>query len=129
MAEFGVPFEDPKHPQKAIECAISIQKEIQKFHKEVSLSSPIQMGIGIHTGEAFAGTLGSEGEKFEYTVIGDTVNTAARLESVAKGGQILISEAVKNAVDSEFPYPIKKIGRLRLKGKEEYIYCYEVILS
>jgi adenylate cyclase len=82
------------------------------------------VGIGVSAGEAVAGTVGTE-DRMEYTVIGDSVNLAARLESNAKPGQILISqrtyERVRDLVEA------RPLGRIRVKGKEEEVEVYEVL--
>jgi adenylate cyclase len=84
----------------------------------------ISVGIGVSAGEAVAGTVGTE-DRMEYTVIGDSVNLAARLESNAKPGQILIShptyERVRDLVQA------RPLGRIRVKGKEEEVEVYEVL--
>ena len=85
---------------------------------------PIAVGIGVSAGEVVAGTVGTE-DRMEYTVIGDSVNLAARLESNAKAGSILIShrtyERVKDIVD------VVPLGHLKVKGKEEEVEVYEVV--
>src|SRR5262249_36776822 len=85
---------------------------------------PISVGIGGSAGEAGAGTGGTE-DRMGYTVIGDSVNLAARLESNAKPGQILIShptyERGRDLVDA------RPLGRIRVKGKEEEVEVYEVL--
>jgi adenylate cyclase len=84
----------------------------------------VSVGIGVSVGELVAGTVGTE-DRMEYTVIGDSVNLAARLESNAKGGQILIShhtwERVNDYVEA------RPLGRLRVKGKEEEVEIYELV--
>lgn len=94
MAFWNAPL-DQDHPGlRAVAAALDMQKALLDFNKrrERVGKPPIYMGIGINTGEAVAGTIGSE-KKMEYTVIGDTVNVAQRLESITKKGQVLISES------------------------------------
>jgi adenylate cyclase len=101
------------------EGVIELNERRRKDGKE-----PIAVGIGVSAGEAVAGTVGTA-DRMEYTVIGDSVNLAARLESSAKPGQILISQptyaAVCDAVD------VRPLGPIRVKGKEEEVEVYEVL--
>jgi adenylate cyclase len=84
----------------------------------------IQVGIGVSVGEVVAGTVGS-GERMEYTVIGDSVNLASRLESNAKPGRILISgrtyDKVRKLVE------VVPLGPIKVKGKEEQVEVYELV--
>ncbi|HEX2483211.1 MAG TPA: adenylate/guanylate cyclase domain-containing protein, partial [Methylomirabilota bacterium] len=80
--------------------------------------------IGVSAGEAVAGTVGTE-DRMEYTVIGDSVNLAARLESNAKPGQILISHRTFQRVDGVVN--VRPLGVIRMKGKEEQVDVYEVL--
>ena len=82
------------------------------------------IGIGIATGEAFVGNVGG-GEVAEYTAIGDTVNVAARLQSEAAAGEILISQETYTGVVMEFPYA--KRHELLLKGKSEPVIAWEIM--
>ena len=103
MAIFGAPNATPEDAKNAVKTAITMQKRLSTLNKEIESEglSRINIGIGLHTGEAVIGYIGSE-QRSEYTAIGDTVNLASRLESNAEGGQILISEATAQASGNLF---------------------------
>jgi adenylate cyclase len=94
MALFGAPAATPEDACNAVAAAVSMQRRMEVINEELRAESlsEISIGIGLHTGEATVGYIGSE-RRSEYTAIGDTVNLAARLESNALPGQILLSEA------------------------------------
>jgi adenylate cyclase len=109
MAVFGAPVENPEHPVCAVKCAIALYEKVQELRVKWVLEQDkpdITIGIGISSGEAFVGNVGAD-ERFEYSVIGNTVNVANRLESFNKiyKTSILISEAtyerVKDVVAAE----------------------------
>lgn len=85
----------------------------------------VQFGIGIQSGEAVVGNIGSEALRLDYTAIGDTVNTAARLESQAKPGQVLVGEETVRRLGSRFN--MSEVGPLKLKGKAEPVLVYELL--
>ena len=126
MAVFGAPMAHPDHSARAIRTALAMQEGITGLNERRVRDGKeaISDGIGVSAGEAVAGTVGTE-DRMEYTVIGDSVNLAARLESNAKPGQILIShrtyERVRDLVDA------RPLGRIRVKGKEEEVEVYEVL--
>jgi adenylate cyclase len=126
MAVFGAPMAHPDHSARAIRTALAMQEGITGLNERRLRDGKeaISVGIGVSAGEAVAGTVGTE-DRMEYTVIGDSVNLAARLESNAKPGQILIShrtyERVRDLVDA------RPLGRIRVKGKEEEVEVYEVL--
>ena len=126
MAVFGAPMAHPDHSARAIRTALDMQEGITGLNERRKRDGKegISVGIGVSAGEAVAGTVGTE-DRMEYTVIGDSVNLAARLESNAKPGQILIShrtyERVRDLVDA------RPLGRIRVKGKEEEVEVYEVL--
>ena len=126
MAVFGAPMAHPDHSARAIRTALAMQEGITGLNERRVRDGKeaISVGIGVSAGEAVAGTVGTE-DRMEYTVIGDSVNLAARLESNAKPGQILIShrtyERVRDLVDA------RPLGRIRVKGKEEEVEVYEVL--
>ena len=126
MAIFGAPIVHEDHALRAVKTALAMQHGIAELSRKRGLDGrePIAVGIGVSAGEAVAGTVGTE-DRMEYTVIGDSVNLAARLESNAKPGQILISqrtlEKVVGAVNT------RPLGAIRVKGKEEQVEVYEVL--
>ena len=103
MAIFGAPTATPDDALNAAKAAIAMQRRISLLNGELVADGlqPITVGIGLHTGEALVGYIGSE-KRSEYTAIGDTVNLAARLEANARGGQILLSDVTASAIDETF---------------------------
>ena len=94
MALFGAPTASPEDSKNALKTAVAMQKRLRTLNEELSAEGygRVEIGIGLHTGIATIGYIGSE-QRSEYTAIGDVVNLASRLEKNARGGQILISEA------------------------------------
>jgi adenylate cyclase len=126
MAVFGAPIAHPDHAIRAVKTALDMRSGVAELNERRALEGKeaIRIGIGVSLGEVVAGTVGTE-DRMEYTVIGDSVNLAARLESNAKPGSILIShrtyERVKDLVD------VVPLGLLKVKGKEEEVEVYEVV--
>jgi adenylate cyclase len=123
LGVFGAPVARPDHAVRAVRAAVAMQREFHEYDAtEDSLLDKV--GIGINTGEAVAGDLGSEVKK-EYSVIGDCVNLASRLNSLAGPGQIIISgdtyEAARSALN------VKALGSVKIKGKAREIDTYEVL--
>ena len=127
MAQWGAPIESDRDADKAIAAAIEMMKELDKLNEKWKAEGrpTLDHGIGINRGEAFAGNIGSE-RRLEFTVIGDTVNTASRLCSAAGPGEILISEDMKKAL-SKKP-KLKEIPPLELKNKNQPVKVYKVQL-
>ena len=125
---FGAPLAYMDDAIRAIKVAVEMRQKLHEFNRKRKLLGfdETRIGIGIHTGEVVAGNIGSE-QRTEYTVIGDTVNTASRIESLNKelGTDILISQdtydLVKDMVD------VKKMPLVRVKGKEKEIQVYELL--
>jgi adenylate cyclase len=127
MVEFGAPLDDENQERNAILTAIGMQKELKKLLAkwEKEGKPQIEVGIGIHTGLAVVGNIGSE-QRIEYTAIGDTVNVAARLEQATKTLKqpILVSETTFAPVKEEFK--AISLGPMILPGRKEAIAVYAI---
>ena len=119
MAFFGAPIQREDHPRRAVETALEIMREIMILADQLGL----RVGAGISTGDAFVGNVGG-GEVTDYTVLGDTVNIAARLQSEAAAGEILIAAETYAAVGSMFPNATRR--ELLLKGKSEPVIAWQI---
>ena len=111
----------------AIRSAIQMQNELSLLNEQLEKEAlpKINIGIGINTGEALVGNMGSE-QRFDYSVIGDAVNLASRLESSSKtlGETLLIGEATKKNIEAKFKF--EYIDSITVKGKTEEIKVYTV---
>jgi len=126
MCIFGAPIPHPDHALRAVRTALAMQEAMRALsaRRVEEGRDPIAAGVGVSAGEVVAGTVGTE-DRMEYTVIGDSVNLAARLVSHAEPGQILISSPTHDQVRDEID--ARSLGRLRIKGKEEEIEVFEVV--
>ncbi|MEX2152797.1 MAG: adenylate/guanylate cyclase domain-containing protein [Gemmatimonadaceae bacterium] len=127
MAQWGAPIGTPEDADKAMSAAIEMMEELGKLNRKwLDEGRPaLQIGIGINHGEAFAGNIGSE-RRLEYTVIGDTVNTASRLCSAAGPGEILISEDLSKVLTKK--PKLVAIPPMELKNKSQPVKVYKVII-
>lgn len=120
MIVFGAPIDrgDKEEARAAVACGLAMLEEVERMNKEwIGTGRPVfKIGCGIHTGEATCGVVGAE-RRLEYTVIGDTVNLSARLESTTKefGVPILISEPTARLLGDE--YEVQSLGEAKVKGK------------
>jgi len=126
MAIFNAPIDLKNHEDKAIECALEIQNNMIQLNIELVKEGlpSIAIGIGINSGEAIIGNMGSD-QRFDYTAIGDAVNTAARLESSTKevGKDLIIGQNTKQK--SKFKLKLLKPIKVKGKAKALEIYTYE----
>lgn len=126
MALFGAPVDMPDAPLHAVRCALEMQKALREFNRTrlAENQEPIRIGIGINTGRVITGAIGSS-RTLQYTAIGDAVNTASRLCSVSKAGEIILSEntmrLVAHAVDAV------ALPAVKVKGKEQELRIYNVV--
>lgn len=119
MAMFNAPLPQADHALRAVRAALALLEGARQEGE-----SPLQYGVGIHTGEAVVGNVGSQ-RRLEYTAVGDTVNLAARLEEWATPGQILISRATYEQIRDVVR--VREIGSLHLRGLQEPVTMYELI--
>ncbi|MEE2886803.1 MAG: adenylate/guanylate cyclase domain-containing protein [Planctomycetota bacterium] len=124
MVFFGAPLDQPDHPQRAVRTGLAMQRRIQEFNSQNPDGPQLGLRIGINTGSAVVGDIGAL-QRRDYTVVGDTVNTACRIESsVAEVGQVVIGcstyEQVKDEFDCE-PLPLTQV-----KGKQQPLQPYLV---
>lgn len=123
MALYNTPVEQKDHISNAVKTALNIQDEMHWFHSKLEEQYRLKVNFGIHTGVAVVGNVGTT-ELMDYTAVGDTVNVAARLQGLADGGRILISDRVYAAVEDII------FGRLRgpfpVKGRKNSVIVYEI---
>lgn len=125
MAVFNAPLDMEKHENKAVQAAVEIQRSIAAHAEEYAkvYGTEIGVGIGINSGEAIVGNIGTE-ERSDYTAIGDVVNIAARLEAKSETGEILIGRATKEKLSALSGVVLK--GLINLDGKREPVEVYRV---
>lgn len=124
MAWFNAPLSQGDHPVRAIRAALGIMRGLDAYHQTDQMQEKLMMGIGIHTGEAALGLVGTE-KRMEYTAIGDSVNIAKRLQENALPGQILISDRLFRLVKDEIM--VKRLDTAQLKGRQHPVDVYEVV--
>lgn len=126
MAIFNAPNDVDDYVFNAVCAADDIQKNFEPLREKFmsEYGKEVHLGIGINSGTAIVGNIGCMG-RFDYTAIGDTVNTASRLESKALPGQILISETVYAEVESRVS--VNRVGALSLKGKAKAVETYQIV--
>jgi len=129
MAYFGAPLPDPAHATHALDCAMAMIDELARLNGErAARGEPaLRIGIGLHTGVAVVGDIGSPARRLEYTAIGDTVNVAARLEGLTKeaGTPIVVSAATREQVGARYAW--RELPPMIVRGKREPIALYAPI--
>jgi len=128
MAIFGEPIQDLNHPVNAVKCAYAMLKKVQTLQEKWLFEGKpkIEIGVGINTGEAFVGNIGSE-KRLEYTVIGDTVNLASRIEHYNKvyHTNLLVSSSTYKYITDIAD--VIKISEVTIRGKAKKMDIYEVL--
>jgi len=128
MAEWGVPFQIDKHAHQACAAVLEQRRHLDGLRDELCAEFGFELHarFGVNTGELTAGNMGSD-ERFQYTVMGDVVNQAARMESINKmyGTEIIVGAATSKAVADE--YLLRRVDRVRLLGKSQAVEIYELL--
>ena len=125
MAIFGAPFEDPELHRNAVHCSLKLLRCVEELNTAAAIPTT-RIGIGLHAGDAMAGTVGST-ERKEYTLLGDTVNAAARIEQETKklGAQIIASDAVMEGLAEE-KARATELGEISLRGISTPLRLYQL---
>ena len=124
MAIFGAPLSDGKDSANAVKAGLEILDKVAELNRN-GIIEPTRVGIGLHTGPAVTGNVGSE-ERKEYTIIGDTVNLASRVEQMNKefGSEFLITDAVLDAVPDK--PSAERLAPVTVKGRVEPVILYRL---
>ncbi|HEY6034264.1 MAG TPA: adenylate/guanylate cyclase domain-containing protein, partial [Kofleriaceae bacterium] len=127
MAVFGAPVSRPDDAMRAVRAALAMRAALAKLNTRFADRGiePLRFGIGLHTGEVVAGNIGSV-KRMEYTVIGDAVNVASRLESKTKelATDLLISDATRERLDASVD--VEAIGEVTVKGRAQAVKIFKV---
>ena len=125
MAFWNAPIDCKNHRELAVKSAKEMKQKLALMNKTKEFDPPLNIGIGINTGKCLVGNMGSE-QRFDYSVIGDAVNLASRLESSSKtlGQDIVISENTREPLFKRFNF--KFIDKIKVKGKDESINVYTI---
>lgn len=133
MAFWNAPTQTEGHAAKAVEAALDMTLALDDFKRELAANGEglgdFDVGIGLHTGPAVVGFLGSD-TRMEYTAIGDTVNLGSRIEGTTKGvARVLVSGATKSACGADSRFTFIHRGQFKVKGREEPVELYEPVRS
>jgi len=127
MAIFGAPVANPDHADSAIKAALEIQRAVRHIEGRGGRGRvKVHVGVGVSSGDVVAGNVGSE-KRMEYTVIGDDVNVASRLTSMARSGEILISKQTYELLDKSNGIRVEERGSLKVKGRRMNLSVYNVV--
>ncbi|MBC8098815.1 MAG: response regulator [Armatimonadetes bacterium] len=125
MALFNTPLLQPDHTLRALRAALEIQAALPAFHQQFTPDFRMKINMGVHTGVAVVGNVGTP-QLMDYTAVGDTVNVAARLQTRGRDGQIIISQAVYNTLASGSIHATE-LGSIALKGRTGAVIAYELL--
>ncbi len=118
-------FEGPEKEARALSCAFEIQRSVSRMNTEKAFDVPIHIGIGLSVGEVVMGNMGSE-QRMEHTVIGSTVNLAARLCSAARADQVVVSSGLLDAIEARNEIKLGAPEQVQVKGFAKPVCCYRI---
>jgi len=124
MAIFGVPVPHPDDPVRAVRCAVRMLERLAGLNARLPADRRLTVRIGVNTGRVVAGNFGTP-ERLEYTVLGDAVNVAARLESIAEPGTICVGPATYERTKAQFSF--RPLGPRTVKGRTAPVQVYQVL--
>ena len=127
MAFWNAPLDDPEHAKNAVRTALQMMGSLDEFNAEITKEGipPFGMGLGINTGTVVVGNMGSD-QRFDYTCLGDAVNTASRLEGQSKSYGVRIVLGPKTAQDVRDEYPVVEMDCIAVKGKTQGVKIYTI---
>jgi adenylate cyclase len=136
MAFWGAPIDQPNHAELAVRCALNMEAKLRDLQYKWKLEDKcgLDCGIGINTGEVIIGNIGAAGKKMDYTVIGDNVNLAARVEKLTRtyNTKIIVTEFTIRHIDevlgkgSVGHLQVKELDIVKVKGKEKEVKIFEL---
>jgi adenylate cyclase len=127
MILFGVPLQDKEHGLNGVQCAVEIQQMIQKFNNNRRKQDliTVEFSIGINSGTMLAGNMGSE-RRMEYTVVGNAVNLASRLSSIATAGQVVVTRELHDMLGLDTFFETQQSGTIELRGKAKPVEVWNI---
>ena len=125
MALYNTPLRPQgDHALRAVRSAWAMLDDMRAYHSTVGDEDRLQFGVGVHTGEAVVGNVGSP-ERLDYTAMGDSVNLAKRLQEVAAPMQVLISDNTYQLVSDYVQ--VNELNPIQVKGRQQYTKVYEIV--
>ena len=124
LAVFGAPFDQPDHADRAVQAALAMRATLARDERAAAGAAPLRMRIAMNSGRALTGDIGSPRRR-EFTVLGDVVNTASRLESsVCKPDQIIVTRETIDRLTQ--PIPSTSLGRVSVRGRQAEVDIFEL---